>query len=169
MKELNYFYRRKVPDLYYNQGRLLSHKLLANILIVTSWSIGKYSKIVVLSCQRVSLRSHPWKLQEALYINIHVSTLVETRRRYFSVRGITLWKYFPSHLGSAEFIILFVIAVQISTHLGDRLPVWVCIIASQLLWNWFILLVPVIICRWLLITVNVILYSSTLLMMHQVQ
>lgn len=111
MENLDYFQRLKALDLYSVQGRLLRHDM------VKYWQIfHDYCAIdpedMFYNPPLDTTRGHQFKIA-------HVRTELELRKRFFSVRGITLWNSLPNYVVSANTLSAF--KASLSAHLGDRL------------------------------------------------
>ena len=111
MEHLNYFQRLKALDLYSVRGRLLRHDM------VKYWQIFHGCCAIVPEDMFVNTpldttRGHQYKVA-------HIRTELEIRKRFFNVRGISLWNSLPRHIVSANSVSAF--KTSLSAHLGDRL------------------------------------------------
>lgn len=111
MEHLNYSQRLKALDLYSVRGRLLRNDM------VKYWQIFHGFCAIVpedmfVNTPLVTTRGHQYKVA-------HIRTELEIRKRFFNVRGISLWNSLPQHIVSANSVSAF--KASLSAHLGDRL------------------------------------------------
>ena len=111
MEHLDYSHRLKALDLYSVRGRLMRHDM------VKYWQIFHGSCAIApqdmfISAPLGSTRGHQYKVA-------HVRTQLEIRKRFFSIRGISLWNSLPQHVVSANSVSAF--KASLSAHLGDSL------------------------------------------------
>ena len=111
LDELPYWERLRTLDLYSVKGRLLRYDIIKYWKIFHNQCSISPEDIFVPAPQ-ISTRGHCYKLS-------HILSVYECRKRFFSVRAVSLWNSLPADVVQLESLNLF--KAEVHSFLGDRL------------------------------------------------